>query len=85
MNQSAVAEQLDLSRGHDLAPDQTGTRREDRADYASMPPGIYAISKMHYLTKYGLKVIIADCESPENEQNIERALVCCRLLRAKVR
>ena len=75
MNQSAIAEQLDLSQA-------TISRLIKRAlaegivrITVSMPPGIYADLEDALLAKYGLKeVIVVDCESPENEENIQRAL-----------
>jgi DNA-binding transcriptional regulator LsrR (DeoR family) len=75
MNQSAIAEQLDLSQA-------TISRLIKRAlaegivrITVSMPPGIYADLEDALLVKYSLKeVIVVDCESPENEENIQHAL-----------
>ena len=75
MNQSAIAEQLDLSQA-------TISRLIKRAlaegivrISVSMPPGIYADLEDALLAKYDLKeAIVVDCESPENEDNIQHAL-----------
>jgi DNA-binding transcriptional regulator LsrR (DeoR family) len=75
MNQSAIADQLDLSQA-------TISRLIKRAMAegivritVSMPPGIYADLEDALLAKYGLKeVIVVDCEIPENEDHIQRAL-----------
>jgi DNA-binding transcriptional regulator LsrR (DeoR family) len=75
MNQSAIAEHLDLSQA-------TISRLIKRAlsegivrITVSMPSGIYADLEDALLAKYGLKeAIVVDCESAENEENIQRAL-----------
>lgn len=75
MNQSSIAEQLDLSQA-------TISRLIKRAltegivrITVSMPPGIYAELEDTLLARFGLKeVIVVDCESPENEENIQHAL-----------
>jgi DNA-binding transcriptional regulator LsrR (DeoR family) len=74
-NQSAIAQQLDLSQA-------TVSRLLKRAQAegvvritVSMPPGIYTDLEDALLETYRLKeAIVVDCQRPDNEENIQRAL-----------
>jgi DNA-binding transcriptional regulator LsrR (DeoR family) len=75
VNQSAIARQLDLSQA-------TVSRLLKRAQTegvvritVSMPPGIYTDLEDALLETYRLKeAIVADCQTPDDEESIQRAL-----------
>jgi DNA-binding transcriptional regulator LsrR (DeoR family) len=75
LNQSVIAEQLDLSQATISRLIKRAVAEEIVRITVSMPPGIYADLEDALLATYSLKeVIVVDCESPENEDNIQRAL-----------
>ncbi|RPI97198.1 MAG: sugar-binding transcriptional regulator [Chloroflexi bacterium] len=75
MNQSAIADQLDLSQATISRLIQRALSEGIVRITVSMPPGIYSDLEDALLAKYGLKeVIVVDCDTPENEANIQHAL-----------
>ena len=74
-NQSAIAQQLDLSQATISRLIRRATDEGIVRITVSMPAGIYAYLEDALLAKYGLKeAIVVDCETPENEEHIQRAL-----------
>ena len=75
MNQSAIADQLDLSQATISRLIQRALSEGIVRITVSMPPGFYADLEDALLAKYSLReVIVVDCESPENEASIHHAL-----------